>query len=348
MLWDLLLRLLLTLSPLSTPSASLTPGPSPVADPHPAATAAGAAADSTASGFSADRAPLRVRFGDDAIGYDVMAEFVLPGQTVAVAVDSIFDPRAAGARFELTAAGGQTRLVASNRWRGTAPARAGMVPLELRDAATGDRLTLHVFVLVPYAAMRHGAIDGYRIGRYPRPRHGHEAAYERPRGFVEVTPALLDTWVSPHFQLGQFVCKQDGGFPKYLVLRPPLLIKLEELLAEVNRRGIVAHGFGIMSAYRTPTYNAAIGNVTVFSRHEYGDAADIFVDEDGDGVMDDLNHDGRHTIADAQVLQAIVDQAESEPAFAGLDGGLGTYPPTPEHGPFVHVDVRGFDVRWSG
>ena len=49
-----------------------------------------------------------------------------------------------------------------------------------------------------------------------------------------------------------------------------------------------------MSGYRTPFYNRSIGNQTRFSRHVYGDAADIYADDDGDGKMDDLDGDGHH------------------------------------------------------
>ena len=168
----------------------------------------------------------------------------------------------------------------------------------------------------------------------------------REAGDDSMTPELEAAQVSPHFTLGQFVCKEPGN-PRYVVLREPLLVKLENLLAAVNARGIQAYTFAVMSAYRTPVYNSAIGNVTTFSRHRYGDAADIYVDNDGDGRMDDLNHDGRHTQADAKVLGAIVNATQDEGEFAGLTGGLGMYAPTEEHGPFVHVDVRGFPARWG-
>ena len=48
--------------------------------------------------------------------------------------------------------------------------------------------------------------------------------------------------------------------------------------------GIDASTFRILSGYRTPFYNRSIGNETHYSRHVYGDAADIYVDEDGDGT----------------------------------------------------------------
>jgi len=98
--------------------------------------------------------------------------------------------------------------------------------------------------------------------------------------------------VSPHFKLGQFLCKQPGGFPKYLVLDEILVLKLELILEELNRRGHAADTLHIMSGYRTPYYNKAIGNVD-YRRHLWGKAADIFIDAaPADDMMDDLNRDG--------------------------------------------------------
>ena len=80
-----------------------------------------------------------------------------------------------------------------------------------------------------------------------------------------------------------------------------LLLKLEMLRREMNMNSINVSNMVIMSGYRTPQYNKAIGNVK-FSRHVYGDAADIFVDNDGNYRMDDLNKDGAVSIKDAGFL----------------------------------------------
>ena len=42
------------------------------------------------------------------------------------------------------------------------------------------------------------------------------------------------------------------------------------------------------------------------SRHQFGDAADIIIDDNKDGRMDDLNRDGRVDVADADVIQRAV------------------------------------------
>ena len=76
----------------------------------------------------------------------------------------------------------------------------------------------------------------------------------------------------------------------------------------------------------------------------YGDAADILVDADGDGRMDDLDGDGRVNIKDARFLASVADGVEL--AHPDLIGGIGVYKPTRAHGPFVHIDARGYAARW--
>ena len=70
-----------------------------------------------------------------------------------------------------------------------------------------------------------------------------------------------------------------------------------------------------MSGFRTPQYNRGGGDPTgraSLSRHMYGDAADIYIDDTGSGEMSDLNHDGRVDIGDARVILASVDRVERE------------------------------------
>src|SRR5439155_7889517 len=116
-------------------------------------------------------------------------------------------------------------------------------------------------------------------------------------GFIEVTPANMDTRVSEHFRLRDFLTHdQQDVWPKYLVLRPQLVDKLELVIARLQLDGARVDHLSVMSGFRTPQYNATGGETggrAELSRHMYGDAADVFVDNDGDGRMDDLKHDGR-------------------------------------------------------
>jgi hypothetical protein len=275
--------------------------------------------------------------------YRVLAIFVSPESEVDLEVEA---PREAGP-FQLVADTGELIEASERRWRWRTPARPGLYPIRVTSPSTSEVMELNVFVLVPLGSIENERLNGYRIGRYPRTPLKGLKLYVPPAGLVEVTAANVRTPVSPHFHIGQFLCKQDGGYPKYLVLRERLLLKLELLLEEVNRRGPRCDSFHVMSGYRTPYYNAAIGNVR-YSRHVWGGAADIFIDENPrDGTMDDLNRDGRIDLKDAAVLYDIIDDLYGRPWYAPFLGGLARYRKKQAHGPFVHVDVRGFRARWG-
>jgi hypothetical protein len=295
-----------------------------------------------ALGFDSGRSGMLVRFAAETTPYRVAAHFVMPGERIDVAaVDAPRDLVAdVGARGTLPTADGAT-------WTWSAPYEPGLYPLTLSDGSGSERFRLNVFVLVPASEARGELLKGYRLGAYPAtPLRGLDA-YRAPEGLVEVTEENLDAEISPHFRLGQFLCKQDGGWPKYVVLRPRLPLMLERVLEAVNAAGHRADSLHVMSGYRTPFYNQAIGNVP-HSRHVFGGAADVFVDaHPEDGRMDDLNGDGVSDLGDARYLYEMIDRmfdgADADPML----GGLGLYDSTPAHGPFVHVDVRGVRARWG-
>lgn len=227
----------------------------------------------------------------------------------------------------------------------TAPDTPGHHHMTL-TAADGAQMDLHLIVMRPRETAD-AEINGYRLGHYPvEPYRGLET-YRAPEYFVEVSPGIEELPLSPHFRLGQFLCKQEGGGgPDYLVVSERLVLKLEQILEAANARGWRTDSFAVMSGYRTPDYNAGLGNGS-YSRHIYGGAADIFIDTDGDGVMDDLNGDGRHDRADAAALYDLVEEMAAGGQDSWLAGGLGEYGPNAHHGAFVHVDERGFRARWG-
>jgi hypothetical protein len=195
-----------------------------------------------------------------------------------------------------------------------------------------------------------GRIGGYRIGFWPSERgRSTSVAYDNPDGFIEVTPENVDTPVSEHFRLRDFLTHdQQAVWPKYLVLREPLVDKLELVIAQLQANGTRVEHMSVMSGFRTPQYNATGGETggrAPVSRHMYGDAADVFVDNDGNGRMDDLNRDGRVNYRDARVILDAVEQVDL--AHPDLIGGVGVYRATRSHGPFAHVDVRGNRARWG-
>jgi len=207
-----------------------------------------------------------------------------------------------------------------------------------------------VITIRDFAEKLNGRIGSYRIGFWPGEQGDRlSGAYGNPAGFIEVTRENMDTPVSEHFRLSDFLTHdQQGTWPKYLVLREDLVDKLELVIGQLQAQGHTVRHMSVMSGFRTPQYNATGGETggrASLSRHMYGDAADVFVDNDGDGRMDDLNRDGRVDYRDAQV---ILDAAEKvERAHPDVAGGVGVYKATSSHGPFAHVDVRGYRARWG-
>ena len=210
-----------------------------------------------------------------------------------------------------------------------------------------------LITVLPFSEKFGGKVGDYRLGFWPAEKRGARSeAYENPEGFIEVNLDNVESPVSEHFKLGDFVThNQSSVWPKYIVLREELVDKLELVLADLKSRGVRVDGVRVMSGFRTPEYNAEgvgprRGGRARDSRHQFGDAADIIIDANGDGRMDDLNHDGKSNSKDNQVILDAVNRVES--THADLVGGFGVYRATRQHGPFVHIDVRGDRARWTG
>jgi hypothetical protein len=302
-----------------------------------------AKAPAAALSFSKEKAGFSVKIKDHISPYKVLGVYVMPGEELKLETISKRPAR----HYTIKTAAGKVKKTVPGKWVWQAPDKAGLYPITLRDSTRSDKITLNVFVMVPSSHMKGEHLNGYRIGKYPaKPKDGL-AIYQKPRGFIEVTKENENTLVAPHLTLKQFLCKQKGGYPKYVVLQEKLLLKLELLLTLANKEKFKASTFTVMSGYRTPYYNKAIGNVG-YSAHLFGLAADIFIDEqNADGKMDDLNRDGKINYHDAAKFYNMVEHVHAEPWYKTYIGGLGKYKATPSHGPFVHVDVRGFKARWG-
>jgi uncharacterized protein YcbK (DUF882 family) len=228
----------------------------------------------------------------------------------------------------------------------------GMVRASPVESGLRSRIAaLQVLPIVPFESKVGGHLGMYRLGYWPgEKRMTRSEAYGNPSGFIEVTPENQDLQVSEHFRLRDFVTKdQDDVWPKYIVLREELIDKLELVIDELMVMGYPVQRVQVMSGFRHPFYNqqgVGKGGRARDSRHQYGDASDVFVDNDADGRMDDLDRDGRITLRDSDLIIQAVERVET--AHPELTGGMGRYHATHAHGPFVHVDVRGTAARWGG
>lgn len=254
------------------------------------------------------------------------------------------------ARIEADPTGESGKLRAEIREAGERP---GIVRAAIK--ASGALRTVTDFSLITLRSardVRRGRLGLYYIGTWPRARSAGagRVSYKPPSGFIEVTRENEDTRLSDHFRIRDFLTHdQVNVWPKYVAIDMNLVDKLELVLGDLRAHGINPEGVRVMSGFRTPQYNRSGGDPNgraTLSRHMYGDAADIYIDNGGSGHMSDLNHDGRVNIADARVILASVNRVER--AHPSLVGGCGVYVGNGSHGPFVHIDTRGYPARWTG
>jgi len=223
---------------------------------------------------------------------------------------------------------------------------ASLASASVQSNATPSSET--VFTMRSFGQKVRQWLNGYRLGYWPEEKgRVRSEAYKNPDGFIEVTPENEDTRVSEHFRLRDFVSHdQKDVWPKYVVLREPLLDKLELVIEDLNDHGINAEGLRIRSGFRTPAHNFAVrgeGSARD-SRHQFGDAADVYIDQEGNGKMSDLNGDGKVSFADVKLILDAVERVEAR--YPELVGGTGLYAYSGPSGPFAHIDVRGTRARW--
>ena len=300
-----------------------------------------AGASRAGSGFDPKIVAFAVTFHEESSAYRDTALVAMPG--AAVIVDAVGGP---AGDYQATTEAGILVQQSLRQWRWTAPDRPGTYLISVDGPGKKDTIAIHAFVMVPATEVTDGLLNGYRIGEYPA---SSNPLYRRPAGFIEVTAANEDTKVSPHFRIKQFLCKEDTTkrFPKYVLLKERLPLKLEAVLERVNVMGFDVETLHVMSAFRTPYYNHAIGDVR-FSMHQWGSAADIYIDPLRKDRMADVNHDGQVDIQDSKRLYDEIEQMLASKPFARYQGGMGFYQGTSAHPPFVHVDVRGTPARWKG
>jgi len=290
----------------------------------------GPAAASDATAFisgAKDDAPLLLN--GEAPPYDYWFVKVLPGENARFSLPGGHSLRADGDLVE----------VSEGKAAWTAPQETGFHEIEITDAEGETVQQVTAIVLEPAENFEDGSEDGFRMDKHPR---------TPPAGYIRLTEEDMDRRITPHFRAGQFICKQQPGhWPKYIALTDPMMRRLEALLISLREDGVTdAETLYVMSGFRSPFYNFGIG-ATEFSRHMWGDAADVYVDvAPQDGVMDDLNGDGALNKKDADWLYDYAQELFAERDDLP-DGGIGSYGANAVHGPFVHIDGRGRAARWG-
>jgi len=295
--------------------------------------------------YSEENVNFSIIYKDLEISLNEFSLFLTPGEKIEFKAVSENNK----SRFSFVGVSGNYIYRNGNTLGWQAPDQPGHYKMRVKNISSqypNSTMNLNIFVLHPFNQKKAGYIGGFRLGSFPVIPADKRNYYKVPKGFLEIRESMLNISLSPHFKLSQFLTNQTESTPQYIVIQESLILKLEKLLAEVNKRGIKAETFKIVSAFRTPYFNKKIGNNTDLSRHVFGDAADIYIDSSGNDWMDDLNNDGKINIRDADVLMDIVVDFDNSTDNSALLGGTSSYKTNHVRGPFVHVDTRGFHVIW--
>ncbi|MBD3370837.1 hypothetical protein GF402_10830 [Candidatus Fermentibacteria bacterium] len=289
-------------------------------DPHPAP---------PAFGLAVDGVPLpanRVCF------------VVMPGDSVTLRAVPDTSGRSDSLEWSVSAGNPRRGFGELMGWR--APRGHGIFDLRLTD---GRRLEEYSIVVpVESCRWRTTTLNSFPVGSY-----GDGSTREHnPDFFIELRSEDLERRLTTHLTMGHFLCHTEGSFPQYMVLQMSLLDKLEAVLAEVQSEYPEPLCIVSISGFRTPSYNARIGNRTSFSQHLYGGAADVWFDGyPPNDLIEDLDRNKRVDVSDGEL---VVDAARKvEARGEAAVGGASAYRWTNTHGPFVHIDVRGSRATWQ-
>ncbi|MGH7650861.1 MAG: D-Ala-D-Ala carboxypeptidase family metallohydrolase [Gemmatimonadaceae bacterium] len=273
---------------------------------------------------------------------EVKVAFAMPGQKISYPLDVHGDPTSlqyAWVRNGDTALATTARPLTGDQV--VVPSMAGFYRFALiKSGAQRSIEGLTLSVLVPFEEKEGVMLRGYRIGTYLAERvSGRQAP---PQGFLEITPADVDIPLTKHLRVGDFLNHdQQGVWPSYAAINPKLLDKLELVIQEIARwhgdKAVADIEIDVHSGFRAPEHNRRIQRAARDSQHQYGDAADVAIDANGDGKI---------TAIDSRMVGLAVEIVELK--HPDLVGGLGIYTSGHSNTNYVHIDVRGRRARWRG
>lgn len=285
-------------------------------------------------------APSASAFG---VSGGVLLKFAMPGQQIEYPLDVHGDPTAL--TYSWVRVGDSSVVEPARVLRGAkvdVPSKPGFYQLALvlaNKRQTVEGLT--VAVLVPFKQKEGIMLNGYRIGTYLA--ENVAGKQEPPEGFLEITQRDVDLPISKHLRVGDFLNHDNQDtWPRYAAVSPRLLDKIELVISELSRwhggtSQDVRLALDVHSGFRAPDHNRRIKRAAKDSQHQYGDAADVAIDANGDG---------KYTSVDSRMVGLAVEIVELK--HPDLVGGLGIYTSGHTRTTYVHIDARGKRARWRG
>lgn len=244
----------------------------------------------------------------------------------------------------------------------------------LMDRSGDSDQTLHQFdspklyykeisILLPHKYDRNGdgVLGNTVIGIYPdelsesapSPVQRNKDAYLPPTDFYEITSETEDKFISKYARLGEFAPETvETDSDRMAAIDFELLKFWDAFHDDMKELGYDINGPRILRGYVSPQDRMRMQRLGIelaeFTRFQYGDALAVIYDQNKDYRMDDLNEDGKIDVEDARALSEIIRDTMSENNMYGGVGISSSFE-GPNHigTPYVHIDLRGWNLNWE-
>jgi hypothetical protein len=156
-------------------------------------------------GYSPSKADFSVKIKNLQIPYTEFAVFSAPGEKLKL------DVLDGNTNHEYRI---ETKLLNSSKqkrsWELTVPSQKGLYSVTVVRIDANSQIHIKIFSTVPRTRIINEHLNGYRIGKYPTVLTDRPFVTKPPSHFIEVTDQSRNVSVSPHFKIGQFLCKQKS------------------------------------------------------------------------------------------------------------------------------------------
>lgn len=205
-----------------------------------------------------------------------------------------------------------------------------------------------------------GMLSGYFIGLYPNqfgnnvpaPVARNRESYTPPTEFYPQSINTNQLLVTRTKTLGELSpAPLPNSEVRYFAITPKALQFLRLLEDKLQKEGKNPNTLKILRGYISPQERLRMERLGItlaeFTRFQYGDAFALIIDANDDFKMDDLNGDGSSTIADVETFSTEIRVLLNENNLAGGIGICAEFE-GPDHlgTPFLHVDLRGWNLLW--
>lgn len=205
-----------------------------------------------------------------------------------------------------------------------------------------------------------GMLQVFVVGLYPNEKAGdapapvlrNVEAYKAPTEFYPLNNETRSLKITETKTLAELSpAPMPGDEERFISITPEAIRFVKALEQSLKGKGANLNSIKILRGYISPQERLRMERLGIqlaeFTRFQYGDAFALILDANDDFRFDDLNGDGKSDAADVEVFSESIRSLMSDHQ---LQGGIGICAKFegPDHlgTPYLHVDLRGWNLNW--